>query len=145
MADSSFAQVETILKIVLPQLLNGKKEEWHRSLIVTSEVKDIAVSAKSVRIHPEYAVELGPLNACQLIIQKCSEFDQRRAEARNLHIAELRSQLKAITEKIRNVGAEFLIDETKSWPVPKHRSMVRYQVNSLPVPRHRALVKVNNE
>jgi hypothetical protein len=124
MAD--YSQVELILQTVLtsPAFTNGCGP-FERSLRVTTSIADIKVSEKQVMVHPEWAVELGPLEAASRIRQAATLFDQRRAEARAEAEAQLRHDLWLLVERIRKLGAEHLIDEVYHSPVARRRSLVK--------------------
>lgn len=124
--DAPYAQIETILNVVLkdPAFTNGSGP-FQRTVQVTLAVSDYKVSAHKVLVHPEWAVELGPLVAAQRIKQAAKEFDARVSDARHRQLAELRSALAEVAERVRQAGAEELLEETRHASVPRRRALVR--------------------
>lgn len=145
MADSQFAQVQNILRAVLasPLFENGSGP-FSRTLHVTDAVKDVRVSRLIVEVHPEWAVERGPLDAAKQIREACHSFDERIAVARELRLAELKDQLDTLVESIRRAGAEPLLTATYHYSVSRRRSLITrraaLEVLHFPVPRHKVLL-----
>lgn len=128
MADTAepWAQIQTILRTVLthPAFSNGSGPIT-RTIIVTDAVADFKVSERLLHVHPEWAVEKGPLEAAAQLRAACHGFDQRRAEARARRDAELRARLFDVMEDVRRAGAEYLFDEVYHAPTARRRSLTK--------------------
>lgn len=92
---SVFQQVEDVLRIVVPQVAKMQGKEFHRSIRVTVDISDMAVSNGVVRVHPASATaSADPIPFCNRIIELCEEYDRRIAEAHEVHLLELQEQVK---------------------------------------------------
>lgn len=122
--DAPYAQIEQVLNIVLkdPVFTNGSGP-FQRTIQVTTEISDIKVSRLKVLVHPEWAVELGPVVAAQRIKQAAKDYDGRVEAARLATEQELRERLAEVVEDIRRKGMEHLIDEVQAEPVRIWRAL----------------------
>lgn len=124
--EDPFEQITIILRTVLthPAFSNGGPP-FTRTLVVTDSIADYKITAHKCWVHPEWAVERGPIEAAKTLRGAARDFDQRRADARARRDAELRARLANVVEDIRRAGAEYLLDEVYGAPTVLWRALER--------------------
>lgn len=91
---TEYAQVQTILSIVLPQVAKVDGKNFTRRILITPEIADFAVSNGTVKINPEIATAArDPIPFCRRVIQLCEDYDARRLGAHEEHLKELQEQV----------------------------------------------------
>ena len=130
-SEAAMKQMESILRVVVKApVFNGKAWAWKdRSLQVTSSIADLKISPRIAKVNPEWAKELGPLEAAERLLAACAHYETREAKERAEKEAKLLADLRAAIEACRAAAREDLIFEALELqrPVPRSRSLVRPQ------------------